>query len=162
MDKASVLVIPSKIRLKKNYRLHSFTLLSKHANSTFLIAKIPQNTCLCETCENAVLLARDLNQAPKKSIPYDPHAIVEKYTCNSNKKDCMLSIFEECKSHGLEQNDFNKRNDETDENDGDSSSSSDRDGDDDAVCKYYQWKKGANGYLTKVRIDTEISESLTL
>ena len=36
-------------------------------------------------------------------------------------------------------------NDETDENDGDSSSSSDSNGDDDAVCKYYQWKKGAGG-----------------
>ena len=34
-----------------------------------------------------------------------------------------------------------QKNDETDENDGDSSSSSDSDGDDDAVCKYYQWKK---------------------
>ena len=31
----------------------------------------------------------------------------------------MLSICEECKSHGLEQNNFNKRNDETYENDGD-------------------------------------------
>ena len=27
----------------------------------------------------------------------------------------MLSIYEECKSHGLEQNDFNKSNDEIDE-----------------------------------------------
>ena len=73
----------------------------------------------------------------------------------------MLSICEECKSHGLEQNNFNKRN-ETDENDGDSSSSSDSGGDDDAVCKYYQWKKGADGYLTKIRIETEISNSLAL
>ena len=37
---------------------------------------------------------------------------------------------------------FNKRNDETDENDGDSSSSYDSEGDDNEVCKYYQWKKG--------------------
>ena len=40
----------------------------------------------------------------------------------------MLSICEECKSHGLEQSD--ERNDETDENDGGRSSSSDSDGDD--------------------------------
>ena len=92
-------------------------------------SKIPRNTCLCETCENALFLARG-----------------------------ELSICEECKNHGLEQNDYNKRNDETDENDGDSSSSSDSDGE----CKYYQWKKGADGCLTKIRIETEISESLTL
>ena len=58
----------------------------------------------------------------------------------------MLSICEERKSHELEQNNFNKRNDETDENDGDSSSSSDSGGDDDTVCKYYQWEKGTDGY----------------
>ena len=33
----------------------------------------------------------------------------------------MLSICEESKIHGLKEKDFNKRNDETDENDGDSS-----------------------------------------
>ena len=73
----------------------------------------------------------------------------------------MLSIYEECQSHGLEPNGFNKRNDETDENDGDSSSSSDSDGDDDTVCKYCQWKKRADGYLSKISIETEIPESLT-
>ena len=62
----------------------------------------------------------------------------------------MLSIYEECKNHGLDQNDFNKSNDEIDENDGDSSSSSDSDGNYDAVCKYYQWKKVADGYLRSV------------
>ena len=45
--------------------------------------------------------------------------MAEEHSCNSNEKDCMLSICEECKSHGLEQNNFNKRNDETYENDGD-------------------------------------------
>ena len=43
-----------------------------------------------------------------------------------------------------------------------SSSSSDSDGDDGAVCKIYQWKKGADVYLTKIRVETEISESVTL
>ena len=96
--------------------------------------KIPLNTCLCETCKNAVLLARGLNQTCKKLIPCDPQAIVEEYSCNLNKKDCMMSICEECKSHGLEQNDFKKKNDIS-ENDGDISCSPDSDGDDGAVCK---------------------------
>ena len=66
--------------------------------------KISQNICLCETCENAVLLVRSLNQACKELKPCDPHAIVKEYSCNSKKKDCMLSICEGCKSHGFEQN----------------------------------------------------------
>ena len=57
-----------------------------------------------------------------------------------------------------EQNDFNKKEDETNENDGDSSSSSDSDNDDDPVCKYYLWKKGADEYLTKIQIASEILE----
>ena len=93
--------------------------------------KIPQNTCLCETCKNVVLLARALNQACNKSIPCDPHEIVEEYSCDSKKKEYMLRIQEECKIHGLEQNDFNNKNDETNENDEDSSSNSDSGGDDD-------------------------------
>ena len=143
----------------------SFTLFYKFIkarNQYIFNCKIYQNTCLCQTCENAFLLTRGLNQACKKSITCDPHAIVEEYYCNSNEKDCLLSICEECKSHGLQHNNFSKRNDETDENDGDLSSSSDSDGDDEAVCKYYQWKRGADGHLTKIRIETEISESLTL
>ena len=104
------------------------------------------------------MLGWGLNQACKKSILCDPHAVLEGYSCNSNETDCMLRICEGCKIHGLEKNDFNERNDETAENDGDSLSSSDSDGDDDAVHKHYQWKKEADGYLTKIRIETKISE----
>ena len=88
------------------------------------------------------MLARDLNQCCKKSIPCDPHPIVKEYYCNPNEKDCILSICGECKSHGLEQNNFNKRNDETNQNNGDISSSSDGNEDDDAVCRYYRGKRG--------------------
>ena len=61
--------------------------------------KLRHNTCLREIYENAALLAQGLNQVCKKSIPCDPHAIVEECSCNSNKKDWILSICEECKSH---------------------------------------------------------------
>ena len=161
MDETSVLVIPLKVCLKKNYRLR-FHKFIKARKQYIFNCKIPYNTCLCGTCKNTFLLARGLNKACKKSIPCNPSAIVEEYSCNSNKKDCMLSICEECKGHGLEQNDFLKKNYKSDENDGYSSSSSNSDGDDDAVCTYYQRKEGADGYLTKIRIETEIFESLTL
>ena len=109
----------------------SFTLFYKfikEGKQYILNCNIPQNTCLYEICENTVLLPGGLTQARKKSIPCNFYAFVEEYSCNSNEKNCMLSICEECKSHGLEQN--NKRNDETVENDGDRSSNSDSDGDD--------------------------------
>ena len=109
----------------------SFTLFYKfikEGKQYILNCNIPQNTCLYEICENAVLLPGGLTQARKKSIPCNFYAFVKEYSCNSNEKNCMLSICEECKSHGLEQN--NKRNDETVENDGDRSSNSDSDGDD--------------------------------
>ena len=43
-----------------------------------------------------------------------------------------------------------------------SSSSSESDGDDGAVCKIYQWKKRADVYPIKIRVETEISVSVTL
>ena len=37
--------------------------------------KIPQNTCLCEICENTLLLSEELNSAGKsKDVPFDPRS----------------------------------------------------------------------------------------
>ena len=97
----------SDISVGDSFKELSFTLFYKFIKARkqcIFNWKISQNICLCETCENAVLLVRSLNQACKELKPCDPHAIVKEYSCNSKKKDCMLSICEECKSHGLEQN----------------------------------------------------------
>ena len=46
--------------------------------------RIPQNTSLCEICENTSLLGKGLNNACKsKDVSFDPHSIVEKYYCDS-------------------------------------------------------------------------------
>ena len=40
--------------------------------------KIPHYTCLCEVCENVVLMSKGMGHACKtKTIPTDPHTIVE-------------------------------------------------------------------------------------
>ena len=96
--------------------------------------KIPQYTCLCEVCENTVLLAKGLNQACKLSIPVDPHSIVEEYSCSSDSKTCMMSLCEDCKPHGLVYEDFDIEN-LTDSNE------SDGELDDGVSCTYFQWKK---------------------
>ena len=73
----------------------SFTLFYKfikEGKQYILNCNIPQNTCLYEICENTVLLPGGLTQTRKKSIPCNFYAFVEEYSCNSNEKNCMLSI----------------------------------------------------------------------
>ena len=60
--------------------------------------KIPHTSCLCDTCENIVLLAKGLNKKlPSSSrLPDNPHDIVEKYSCSSDSKECMSDKCENC------------------------------------------------------------------
>ena len=45
---------------------------------------IYNNTCLCEICENTLLVGKGFNNASKsKDVSFDPHSIVEKYSCDS-------------------------------------------------------------------------------
>ena len=120
-------------------------------------------TCLCEVCENTTLFGKGLNNACKsKDIPTDPHAIVEHYSCNSKTKECMMSSCVECKYHGLSIDDFRDEDDDVgDHEEENESSESDSDFEASDVVKYYQWKRGEDGYLTKMRIETDIDEALT-
>ena len=54
---------------------------------------------LCEICENAVFFMQGLNKIlPKElNLPSNPHNIVEKFPCDSNKQDCMNSECNNCK-----------------------------------------------------------------
>ena len=70
--------------------------------SYFYHVVIPQYTCLCEVCENAVLLSKGLDQAcSKKGDTNETGLIVKEYTCSSDNKSCMSSDCEDCKYHGL-------------------------------------------------------------
>jgi len=59
--------------------------------------KIPQTSCLCEICENVVLLSKGINASVKLPLPSNTHSIVEEYSCNSHLKACMMGECEECK-----------------------------------------------------------------
>ena len=123
--------------------------------------KIPHNTCLCEVCENTTLLGKGLNQACNvKKIPSDPHAIVEEYSCCSDSKDCMMSSCNDCKSHGLTAEDFEEQQQKQSAEESDSASDSASETFD--SVKFLQWKRGADGYLTKVRTEVDIAEALGL
>ena len=62
---------------------------------------IPQYTCLCEACENAVLLKKGFGHACKsRHVLSDPHSIVEFYSCNDSGA-CMVNLCDECSNHVL-------------------------------------------------------------
>ena len=59
---------------------------------------IPHATCLCEVCENCVLLVKGFNKCKNifETLPTNPHDLIEKYACDSNLKDCMRNICTVC------------------------------------------------------------------
>ena len=104
--------------------------------------KIPQNTCLCEIGENTSLLGKGLNNAYKsKDDPFDQHSIIKKYSCDLELRECMLSLCDEWKHPGLTMNEV--------DNGDDSNSDSETN-----MVRYYQWKRGDDGYLTKMMVES--------
>ena len=110
--------------------------------------KIPQNTCLCEICVNTSLLGKGLQS---KDVPFDPHSIVEKYSYDLESKECMLNSCDECKHHGLTVDDI--ENGEANEDDFDSDSET-------SMIRYYRWRRGDDGYLTKLMVEADADEAL--
>ena len=116
---------------------------------------IPHYTCLCEDCENTVLLAKGLNHACKSGhIPSDPHSIVEFYSCNDSYA-CMMNSCDECGIHGLTEGDFTKQSSGSDLDDASSDHC-------DSCIQFYQWKKNNAGYITKMDVVINIEQALEL
>ena len=78
--------------------LHRF--LNEHKQYIYNI-RIPHNTCLCEICENTVLLSKGIAREFSSNIPTDPHTIAEHYSYDSDAAECMLGQCDECDDHGL-------------------------------------------------------------
>ena len=70
---------------------------------------IPQSSCLCEVCENVVLLSKGINKAlisDEKALPTNPHELVEKFSCDSSSRICMFENCEKCNTSQLSIDDF--------------------------------------------------------
>ena len=54
---------------------------------------IPQSSCPCEIWEDVCFVAKALNKKIKSCnmVRTDPHALAEKYTCDSSSRTCMFS-----------------------------------------------------------------------
>ena len=116
--------------------------------------QIPQKTCLCEICKNTSLLGKGLNNAFKlKDVPSDPDSFVEKYSYDSELRECMLNSCDECKHHGLSVDDSESGEANNDDSDSDSETN---------MVRYYQWKRGDDRYLTKLMVEADANEVLDL
>ena len=124
-------------------QLYDFTKTHKQ----FIYNKdIPHTSCLCDTCENTVLLAKGLNKRlPSSSrLPENPHDIVEKYSCSSDNKQCMSNNCEKCSSGDFCQLPFNLPT----KSDTDSSSESD---DFNNLVSFYRCE-APDKHITKIQI----------
>ena len=118
---------------------------------------IPHASCLCDTCKNAVLLAKGLNRKKNISckVSETPHDIVEDYSCSSDEKDCMFNCCSNCKDGKL--CDISTANSSDLESDN-SSSESDTDSDEFSVY-FYKWES-VDKHTSKVRVSVPFDEAV--
>ena len=118
--------------------------------------RIPRNICLCEICENTVLLSKGIASVFSSKFPTDPHTIAEHYSCDSDAAECMLGHCDECNDHGLRPEDFEKTLSA-------GHSDSDSEGREfDKTVGFYEWKRGENGYMMKSQVTLSIEYALAL
>ena len=133
--------------------LHRF--LNEHKQYIYN-KRIPHNTCLCEICENTVLLSKGIARVFSSNIPTVPHTITEHYSCDSDAEECMLGQCDECNDHGLKPEDFEKTL---------STGHSDSDSEErefDRTVGFYEWKRGDKGYMMKSQVTLSTEDALTL
>ena len=66
----------------------------------------PLWSCMCELCENIVLLSKGLNKYLKEALRLDVYDIMDNFMCNPKTPECMKSTCEDCSDLGLTEFDF--------------------------------------------------------
>ena len=76
------------------------------------LSKIPQWSCLCEICENAIFLGNGINKKlfAECCLPETIHELVAKFSCNDTE-DFMTGKCEVCSSTKLTSDNFNTSSD---------------------------------------------------
>ena len=92
---------------------------------------IPHGSCLCEICENCVLLAKGLNTRLLRPLPTNPHDLIERFSCNLEEIGCVM---DRCSTCCVAEIDLEKQ-----PSDDDSSDSADENATDQVI--YFTWKK---------------------
>ena len=65
-----------------------YRFLQEHKQHIFN-KNVPHNACLCEICENTVLLSKGISRIASVQIPTDSHTIVEHYSCDVTNAKIM-------------------------------------------------------------------------
>ena len=120
---------------------------------------IPQWSCLCEICENVVLLVAGLNKRLPRDqrLPSSPHDLVERFSCNSSNEGCMYGSCDDCSVTKLTMYNFI-----SDQSSAENPSSEDSsDGETDYGCvKFNEWARGDDGKIKKIDRSVTVENAL--
>ena len=143
---------------KKTFR-QLYDLLKRHKQYVFN-RKIPQLSCLCEICENAIFLANGINKNlfPECRLSETIHELVAKFSC-SDTEVCMTGKCEVCSSTKLTCNNFNTSSDSDSTSDDSSDTDEKSHSDGDSIC-YCKWARCDDNKLQKVFFKTSIDFSM--
>ena len=126
--------------------------------------KIPQWSCLCEICENAVFLVKGLNKKlfPECRLPETVNELVAKFSC-SDAADCMTSQCDECSSTQIETNHFNAElvldADSSADDSSDNENEVDRTND---SVSFFEWARAEDNKRMKMMFHKSFEESICL
>ena len=84
-----------------NKSLTLYDFLKAH-KEYFYNKNIPHGPCLCDICEDCVLLAKGLNKKLEEPLPTNPHDLVEKFAYDLNIKKCALNQCKSCSSYNFD------------------------------------------------------------
>ena len=138
-----------------------YDLLQRHKQYVFN-RKIPQWSCLCEICENAIFLANGINKKLffECRLPETIRELVAKFSCN-DIEDCMTGKREVCSSTKLTCDNFNSSSDSDSTSDDSSDTNEESHCDGDSI-RYYKWGRCDDNKLQKVFFKASIDESIHL
>ena len=67
---------------------------------------IPQSSCLCEICENILLLSKGIASSAKIALANNVQSLIEDFSCNTQSTECMHSACVNCSDLELNMDDF--------------------------------------------------------
>ena len=67
---------------------------------------IPQSSCLCEICENILLLAKEITSSAKIALANNVQSLIEDFLCNAQSTECMHSTCVNCSDLELNMDNF--------------------------------------------------------
>ena len=108
---------------------------------------LSQESCLCEICENCVLLADGLNTRLLCPLQTNPHELIERFSCNLQEIDCVMDRCPTCSVTEIK----------LQIQPWDSSDSADENGSEQVI--YFTWKK-VDKRMTKVQQMVSFDDSV--